>query len=89
MLRVGLFLMGVLTQGASGGRIEGTVTAAETGQPIAGASVEVETLGRPAVTDAQGHYRIDAVPAGERVLLVRRLVESRSGATLRWLRTEC
>ncbi|HEY7192801.1 MAG TPA: TonB-dependent receptor [Gemmatimonadales bacterium] len=73
MLRVGVLLMSVLTQGAGGGRIEGTVTAAETGQPIAGASVEVETLGRPAVTDAQGHYRIDAVPAGERVLLVRRL----------------
>ena len=72
MLRVGLFLLNVFTQGA-GGRIEGTVTAAETRQPIMGALVQIEGSSRSAVTDAQGHYRIDDVPAGDAVLLARRL----------------
>lgn len=56
-----------------GGRIEGTITAAGTRQPLAGVQVEIEGSPRSTLSDAQGRYRLDAVPAGPVVVLARRL----------------
>jgi hypothetical protein len=55
---------------AEEGRLEGRITAADSGKPVAGARVRVLVMGRPgkkavdeAVTDADGVYRL-AVPLG-------------------------
>ena len=47
-----------------GGTITGRVTGADSGQPIASATVAVEGSSLRAVTDAQGRYTIRSVPAG-------------------------
>ncbi len=47
-----------------GGTITGRVTGADTGQPIASATVTVEGSSLRSVTDAQGRYTIRSVPAG-------------------------
>jgi TonB-dependent starch-binding outer membrane protein SusC len=47
-----------------GGTITGRVTGADTGQPIASATVTVEGASLRAVTDGQGRYTIRSVPAG-------------------------
>jgi len=57
---------------AETGVIEGRVTAASN-EPLARVSVQVEGTGRSTVTDAQGHYRIADVPAGNRVVVARHL----------------
>ncbi|HEU4751701.1 MAG TPA: carboxypeptidase regulatory-like domain-containing protein [Armatimonadota bacterium] len=44
------------------GTIVGTVTAAESGGPLAGAQVSVEGTVRRTVTDAQGRYRVGIEP---------------------------
>ncbi|MCL0087392.1 S8 family serine peptidase, partial [Dehalococcoidia bacterium] len=46
------------------GFIAGTVTAAETGEPIAGAVITVLETPLAAVTDAEGGYTIEGVPIG-------------------------
>ncbi|MCL0058695.1 S8 family serine peptidase, partial [Dehalococcoidia bacterium] len=46
------------------GFIAGTVTAAETGEPIAGAVITVLETPLAAVTDAEGGYTIEEVPIG-------------------------
>jgi TonB-linked SusC/RagA family outer membrane protein len=51
-----------LAQG--GGTVTGQVTAEETGSPLAGARIQVQGTALRAASDAQGRYRIDAVPAG-------------------------
>ncbi len=49
--------------GAQGGTLEGTVTDASTSNPVSGARVELSG-GAWTVTDANGHYRFDNLPAG-------------------------
>ena len=44
------------------GTITGTVTASESGGPLAGANVTVQGTTARAATDAQGRYRISIVP---------------------------
>lgn len=56
-------------QGASVGTIEGTVTDAGTGRAVEGAQVAAVEAGIGAVTNAQGKYRLQNVPA--RALQVR------------------
>ena len=67
-----LTLLGVLSalpvSAQSTGSIEGTVTDADDGQPIAGAQVFIEALGLGGVTDADGRYSIQNVPAGQHQL---------------------
>ena len=49
-------------------RIEGTVTNARTGQALVRYPIDVTPRGgqpRTALTDANGHYRIDKLPAGD------------------------
>jgi hypothetical protein len=56
------------TQGVVGG----TITDAQ-GTPVAGAQITVHGMGTMVISDAHGLFRLDRVPAGERVVRVRRL----------------
>lgn len=51
------------------GRIVGTVTDAESGDPVAGVQILVEGTGHGGVTGPRGTYSIPNVPAGERTLV--------------------
>jgi len=53
------------------GRVTGTVTAAEDGHALAGASVGVVGTNRTAFTNASGVYTIEQVPTGARQVRVR------------------
>ncbi len=55
---------------AQQGTITGTVTEAETGDPLPGATVQIPEEGTGAATDAEGQYRITGVPAGEQTIQV-------------------
>ena len=56
---------------AGRGSISGRITDVITGQPIAGATVEVVNTSNPtATTDADGRYRLITVPEGQRYLLL-------------------
>jgi TonB-linked SusC/RagA family outer membrane protein len=55
------------------GRVTGTVTAAEDGRPIAGASVNLLGTNRTAFTNGQGTFTIDQVATGSRQVRVRYL----------------
>lgn len=71
------------------GTITGVVTAAESGQPVAGARVTVRGRRDPALSDSGGRYRLADVPPGTLILQVRaighadatRIVELAPGAT--------
>ncbi|PSQ86226.1 MAG: TonB-dependent receptor, partial [Bacteroidetes bacterium QH_2_63_10] len=83
----------VLGQDTSTGRVEGRVVAAETGAPLADATVGVETSARPrgTTTDAEGRFVIDGLSSGTVVLQVRhvgyvattRTVQVQAGQTTR------
>jgi TonB-linked SusC/RagA family outer membrane protein len=62
-----------LAQGARGGAITGTVRAAHTGEPIAGAAMQVEGTAYGTVTNAAGAFRFSSVPAGAHSLSARAL----------------
>ena len=70
--------------------IAGVVSAAESGQPVAGARVTVRGRKTPALSDSTGHYRLTEVPPGTLILQVRaighadatRIVEVAPGATV-------
>ncbi len=55
---------------AQQGTITGTVTEAETGDILPGATVQIVGLGTGAATDAEGKYEIANVPAGEQTVRV-------------------
>ena len=46
------------------GRVSGTVSLKETGSPLHGASISIVELGRSALTQDDGSYSFDSVPAG-------------------------
>lgn len=52
------------------GTVTGTVTEAETGNVLPGATVQVVDAGTGAASDVEGQYRITGVPAGEQSLRV-------------------
>jgi outer membrane receptor protein involved in Fe transport len=58
------------SQGA--GSVEGTLTHAATGQPVAGAVVYLEGRYQPATTGADGKFRLSAIPPGEYTLVIQR-----------------
>ena len=78
-------LLGLLiAAGAAGGVVEPasaqqrgavrvTVRAADTGQPLAGAHVVVQGLGRGGTTDARGTLTLDDLPSGSQALEARYL----------------
>ena len=55
------------------GTVTGRVTDARSGVPIEGASVEVSSTRIGSLSSADGQFRIVAVPAGPRLLIVRRI----------------
>ena len=55
------------------GIVTGRVTDARTSAPVAGAVVEVDGTRLATSTSDDGRYRLTAVPAGSRVIIVRRL----------------
>lgn len=68
-----LALLVLLPAPLAGGGITGVVTDGETGRPVVGAVVALEDLGRAAVTDEEGRYRLTDVPPGPQHLSVRLL----------------
>lgn len=76
---------------AQQGTVTGTVTEAETGDPLPGATVQIPDLGSGTATNSDGQYRITGVPAGEQTLQVsfvgyqtdERTVNIPSGGTVR------
>jgi len=65
--------IGTNARAQDAGRITGTVTSSEDGQPIPGASVQVVGTIRAAVTDASGKYVISQVPVGRQTIRARHL----------------
>jgi iron complex outermembrane receptor protein len=65
------------------GAIEGTVRAAGSGAPLSDVVVSVQGTTRGAMTDAQGRYRIAAVPTGARVVLAQLVGRDRGAQTIR------
>ena len=55
------------------GTVTGRVTDSRTNAPVAGAAVEVEGQRIASSTGDDGRYRLTGVPAGQRVIIVRRL----------------
>lgn len=72
------------------GTIAGVVTAAESGQPVAGARVTVRGRRTPVLSDSAGRYRLTELPPGTLILQVRaighadatRIVEVAPGAAV-------
>ncbi len=56
--------LGSLVMAQQSGKISGTVTDAQTGEPLPGANILVEGTTYGASADAQGHYNILQVPPG-------------------------
>ncbi len=61
--RIGAFKFESCTNGPAGA-LEGTVTDANTGDPVAGAIVEITDLSLSTTTDENGHYAFTTVPVG-------------------------
>jgi TonB-dependent starch-binding outer membrane protein SusC len=55
------------------GTVQGTVTDAGNGQPLASAQVRIEGTVMGALSDATGRYTIPNVPTGRRVVIARRI----------------
>jgi iron complex outermembrane receptor protein len=53
--------------------LSGTVTDAETGEPVSFAYVHIEELNRTAVADTDGYYELKNVPAGNFTLTIHRI----------------
>ena len=76
---------------AQQGTVTGTVTEAETGQTLPGATVQIVDEGTGAATNVDGSYRITGVPAGEQTVRVsfvgyqsdERMVNVPAGGTVR------
>ena len=55
-----------------GGRIVGRIVDSAS-HPIAGAAVSVDSLAASATSDRSGRFQLDGVPAGDRILRIRRI----------------
>ena len=69
----GALLAGGPVAAQAGGTITGRVTAAGTGEPVAGAAVRVADTQLGALTGADGRYTITSVPAGSRRVTATRV----------------
>ena len=58
------FCIGIGTASAQNITVRGTVTSAEDGTPVVGASVFVQGTSNGAVTDISGQYTLKNVPSG-------------------------
>jgi hypothetical protein len=64
LMALSLALAGGTAQSASTGKIQGTLTDAQTGEPLPGANVVIDGTQRGAVTDASGYFVILLVDPG-------------------------
>lgn len=55
------------------GTVEGTVVDTLSGEPIPSVQVTVSGTSRGALTSANGHFRVDGVPAGQHTVVARRI----------------
>jgi iron complex outermembrane receptor protein len=53
--------------------LSGTITDAETGEPVSFAYVHIEELNRTVVADTDGYYELKNVPAGNFTLTIHRI----------------
>src|SRR5690348_17627506 len=65
------------------GTIEGTVRATNNGTPLSDVVVLVQGTTRGAMTDAQGKFRIVAVPAGDRIVMTQVIGRERGSQNVR------
>ncbi|MGH7458262.1 MAG: SusC/RagA family TonB-linked outer membrane protein [Longimicrobiaceae bacterium] len=65
---VAALLFAVAPLGAQEGAVEGTVTNSATGDPIAGAQITIEGTQLGTLSNSEGAFSIQNVPAGERVV---------------------
>ena len=56
---------------AAQGALEGLVRDAATGRPLSGVQVSLPQLGTGGITDSEGEYRIEGIPAGPRTVEIR------------------
>ena len=77
-LALTLFAVTAITYAAPTGKIVGQLLDAETGQPIAGASVMVVGTKRGAVTDFDGRYIIGQIEPGTYSVKITHLDSGRS-----------
>lgn len=68
LLTLGPLPAGVAAQSGGHGVISGTVRSVEGGAPLTGVSVELVDAGRNALSDEQGRFRFNRVPAGTHTL---------------------
>lgn len=54
-------------------KLYGTVTDAETGEPVSFAYIHLEDINRNVVADVEGNYQVENIPAGEYTLSVHRI----------------
>jgi TonB-linked SusC/RagA family outer membrane protein len=73
VVSVAITLIPSLSSAQETGRVRGVVTDAGTGAPIADAQVTVVGTDRGAVSDIQGRFLINDVPAGSRELRARKI----------------
>jgi iron complex outermembrane receptor protein len=77
-----LLLTAPVLEAQDAGTVEGTVRATGSGIPLSDVVVLVQGTTRGGMTDAQGKYRIAAVPVGERVVVARLIGRSRGTQTI-------
>jgi iron complex outermembrane recepter protein len=78
-----LLLVAPVLKAQDAGMIEGTVRATGSGAPLSDGVVSVQGTTRGAMTDAQGKFRIAAVPLGERVVMAQLVGRDRGAQTIR------
>lgn len=64
-----IFFTTVILQ-AENGKIKGTISDAQTGEPLPGASIVIKGTSFGSSTDIEGHYFIKLVPEGEQTLII-------------------
>jgi len=72
-----LLLLAPALRAQDAGTIEGTVRATGSGAPLSDVVVAVQGTTRGAMTDAQGRFRIAAIPFGEHVITTRLIGHAR------------
>jgi outer membrane receptor protein involved in Fe transport len=77
-----LCLAGSVMQAQDAGTIVGTVRSTGSGAPLSDVVVSVQGTTRGAMTDAQGKFRIVAVPVGDRIVLAQMVGRARGAQTV-------
>jgi iron complex outermembrane recepter protein len=77
-----LLLTAPVLEAQDAGTVQGIVRATGSGTPLSDVAVLVQGTTRGGMTDAQGKYRIAAVPVGDRVVVARLIGRSRGEQTI-------